>query len=79
MDDLNNKIEKIKNITDKNTDLLRDILRNLKEIINGKRKIMYSDIINLIIRNDYLGEDYNQLLLWCNYKIRIGEVFVEFK
>ena len=76
MDDLNNKIEKIKNITDKNTDLLRDILRNLKEIINGKRKIMYSDIINLIIRNDYLGEDYNQLLLWCNYKIRMGENFI---
>ena len=53
------------------------MVQNLKKIINGERKIMYSDIINLIIRKGYIGEDYNQLLLWCNYKIRLGKSYVE--
>ena len=46
-------------------------------IINGRREIMYSDIINLIIRKGYIGKKYNLLILWCNYKIRIGKTFVE--
>ncbi len=40
---------------------------------------MYSDIINLIIREGYVKENYKQIILWCNYKIRLGETFVEFK
>lgn len=67
----------IKNIPGYNIDLLREIKRKLDEILQGKREIMYSDIINLIIREGKVGENYNNLILWCNYKIRLGETFVE--
>ncbi len=69
--------EHIKNIPIYNIDLLREIQRKLNEIFQGKREIMYSDIINLIIRENKVGENYNNLILWCNYKIRLGETFVE--
>ncbi len=70
-------IEKIKILPRIYSRLLGEIVSSLKEIINGKRRIMYSDIINIIIRKGYKGEDYNQLILWCNYKIRTGEIFIE--
>ena len=70
--------QKIKNIPDKNSKLLKEILDKLNRIIKGKRRIMYSDIINLILREGFNGESYNHLIIWCNYKIRIGEIFVEF-
>jgi hypothetical protein len=69
--------EYIKKIPIYNIDLLREIQGKLNEIFQGKRQIMYSDIINLIIREGKVGENYNNLILWCNYKIRLGENFVE--
>ncbi|MFX0000682.1 MAG: hypothetical protein ACFE9Q_05825 [Candidatus Hodarchaeota archaeon] len=74
-----NNIEKIKKISTYNFEILDNIIDKLKQIINGKREIMYSDIINLIIREGYIGENYNQLILWCNYKIRLGKTFVNFE
>ncbi|MFX1241663.1 MAG: hypothetical protein ACFFA7_10485 [Promethearchaeota archaeon] len=40
---------------------------------------MYSDIINLIIREGYIGDIYSKLILWCNYKIRRGKTYLEFE
>ena len=77
MNDLDSNTEKIKMYPMKNVVLLKNIINNLKEIFHGKRRIMYSDIINIIIRENYKGEGYNQLILWCNYKIRLGETFVK--
>ena len=70
-------IEKIKNVPHNNLKLLKEIINKLNKIFSGKREIMYSDIINLISREGNSGEDYNQILLWCNYKIRLGEIFFE--
>lgn len=72
-------IEKIKNFPIRNWKTLETIIRRIKQIINGKREIMYSDVINFIIREGYLGEEYKQLLIWCNYKIRLGKTYVEFE
>ncbi len=69
----------IKYIPDYNIKLLSEIQRKLNEKFQGKREIMYSDIINLIIREGKVGENYNKLILWCNYKIRLGETFVDYK
>ncbi len=74
-----NNLGKIKKITTNNCELLNNIISKLKQIIKGKREIMYSDIINLIIREGYIGKNYNLLILWCNYKIRLGKIFVEFE
>lgn len=74
---IDNNYQAIKNIPKNNIDLLREIKIKLSQIFKGKREIMYSDIINLIIREGMVGEDYNNLILWCNYKIRLGETFVE--
>ena len=74
-----NDIERIRDFPKSNLELLNSILNYLKGIIKGKRKIMYSDIINHIIRKGYKGEEYNQLILWCNYKIRVGEIFIDFR
>lgn len=74
-----NNLGKIKKITTNNCELLNNIISKLKQIIKGKREIMYSDIINLIIREGYIGKNYNLLILWCNYKIRLGKTYIEFK
>jgi len=74
-----NNLGKIKKISTNNCELLDNIISKLKQIIKGKREIMYSDIINLIIREGYIGKNYNLLILWCNYKIRLGKIFVEFE
>ena len=71
-------IEKIKNFPEKNSTFLKEIINKLNKIIKGKRRIMYSDIINLIFREGLNDKSCNELILWCNYKIRIGEIFVEF-
>jgi len=68
-------IEKIKKIPQSNFELLVDLKKKINKIINGKRDLMYSDIINLIIREGYIEENYNQIILWCNYKIRLGGNF----
>jgi hypothetical protein len=72
-----NILEKIKKITSSQGNLLKGIFKELNLIIKGKREIMYSDIINLIIREGYKGELYNELILWCNYNIRQGKYIVE--
>ncbi|MFX1365173.1 MAG: hypothetical protein ACFFCE_18115 [Promethearchaeota archaeon] len=78
MSQISRNIEKIKSYPIRNGKTLENIIRRLKQIIDGKREIMYSDIINLIIREGYLGEEYKQLIIWCNYKIRLGNLYVEF-
>lgn len=72
-------IKKIKNFPIRNWKTLENIKIKVKQIINGKREIMYSDIINFIIREGNLGEEYKQLIIWCNYKIRQGKTYVEFE
>lgn len=74
---IENNYQSIKDVPKNNYDLLREIKSKLSQIFKGKREIMYSDIINLIIREGKVGENYNNLILWCNYKIRLGETFVE--
>ena len=74
---IENNYQSIKDVPKNNYDLLREITNKLSQIFKGKREIMYSDIINLIIREGKVGENYNNLILWCNYKIRLGETFVE--
>lgn len=73
----NNNLDEIKKITISNCKVLGSIINTIKLKINGRREIMYSDIINLMNKNEYIGEIYNQLLLWCNYKIRLGKIYVE--
>lgn len=70
-------IEEIKNFPKENFALLNEILNRLKQNLKEKREIMYSDIINLIIRKGDTEEKFNQLLLWCNYKMRLGEITVK--
>jgi len=79
MSQISNSIGKIKNISISNCKLLENIIKTLKQKIRGKREIMYSDIINLIIREGYIEDNYRKLILWCNYKIRLGKTFVEFE
>ncbi|MCJ7650187.1 MAG: hypothetical protein MUP85_16385, partial [Candidatus Lokiarchaeota archaeon] len=72
MSRLSETVKFIENIPRKNIDLLKEICSQLKKIIKENRPIMYSDIINIIIRKQFYGESYNQLIVWCNYHIRKG-------
>ena len=47
-------------------------MKEIEQTLKEKRIVMYSDIINLIIRKDYRGKMFNEIMLWCNYKIRQG-------
>ncbi|TET61830.1 MAG: hypothetical protein E3J52_00335 [Promethearchaeota archaeon] len=62
-------------ITSSHLDLLEKIFININQIIKGKRNVMYSDIINLIARENYSGKLYNEIILWCNYNIRQGKYY----
>ncbi len=62
-------------ITSSHLDLLEKLFKNINQIIKGKRDVMYSDIINLIARENYSGKLYNEIILWCNYNIRQGKYF----
>ncbi|MFX1312376.1 MAG: hypothetical protein ACFFHD_07165 [Promethearchaeota archaeon] len=77
MNQTRQNIEKIRKVPINHLKLLKEIINKLNKIFLGKREIMYSDIINLISREGNSGEDYNQILLWCNHKIRLGEFFLE--
>ena len=74
-----NQIQGINNgkldISSPHLDLLEIIFKKINLIIKGKREIMYSDIINLIARENYSGKLYNEIILWCNYNIRQGKYF----
>lgn len=72
------KIKEIKDFPHKHPYFLQRIMNKLNKIISGKRRIMYSDIINFVIREGMKGDNSKQLILWCNYKMRCGEIFVEF-
>ena len=78
MNQISDDLEKIKKISTSNCEILEDVINILKKKLRGRREIMYSDIINFIIRGGYTEEKYSQLILWCNYKIRLGKTFVEF-
>lgn len=78
MNKIKNDVDRIKDFPKSNLEFLKNILNHLNGIIKNERKLMYSDVINFIIRKGFKGEEYNQLLLWCNYKIRIGEIFIDF-
>ncbi len=69
--------EEIKDFPKKNSSFLKEIIDRLNNIIQGKRKLMYSDIINLIAREGIKDELSNNLIIWCNYKIRFGDIFIE--
>lgn len=79
MSKVSNSLEKIKKITSNNCDLLIDIIKTIKKKIKSKREVMYSDVINLIIREGYIGEQYSQLILWCTYNIRLGKTYLDFE
>jgi len=62
-------------ISSSHLDLLEIIFKKINLIIKGKREIMYSDIINLIAKENYNGKLFNEIMLWCNYNIRQGKYF----
>ena len=78
MSELTKIFKKIKESPQINSDLLKQICRKVKLKLNGIREVMYSDIINIIVRESYIGEDFYQLIIWCNYNIKNGKFFVKF-
>jgi hypothetical protein len=77
MNQIYNNIDEIKNISTRNCEILENIIQKIEKKIKGRRKIMYSDVINLILREGNMGENYSKLILWCNYKIRLGKTYIE--
>lgn len=70
-------IEEIRDFPDKNSKFLKQIITKLNIIIRGRRRIMFSDIINFIAKEGSKDELSNRLILWCTYKIRLGGVFID--
>jgi len=71
------KIKDIDNIAQRYNDILKEIYKKINQTIKGKREIMHSDIINFLMRNQYKGEIYNQIIIWCNYNIKQGNYLVK--
>ena len=79
MNRISNSVEKIKQVPYSNFETLEDLTKKITKIIKGQREIMFSDIINFILRENCFGESYKQIILWCNYNIRLGRTFIESK
>jgi len=69
-------MEKVINFPEEHLDILIKINKELNMKIREKREIMYSDIINFIIRSGDKGPIFNKLLIWCNYNIKNGKFIV---
>lgn len=67
---------KFDSIPHQNLLLYNKIYQKASKMISDKRPIMYSDIINIIIREKLKGKYYNDLILWCNYNIKKGNFIV---
>ncbi len=77
MTQIHTKIKVTDNIVQRYNDVLKEIYKKINQNISGKREIMYSDIINFLMRNQYKGEIYNQIIIWCNYNIKQGNYLVK--
>ncbi len=77
MAQIHTKIKATDNIIQRYNDILKEIYKKINQNINGKREVMYSDIINFLMRNQYKGEIYNQIIIWCNYNIKQGNYLVK--
>jgi hypothetical protein len=75
MNQIQGQNKRILDISLSHLDLLEKIFKKINLIIKGKREIMYSDIINLIAKENNRGKLYNEILIWCNYNIRQGKYF----
>lgn len=71
-------IANFKKIPINNRDLLEKLIEKLNTIIKGRRELLYSDLLNLIIREGYIGIEYGLIITWCNYKIRSGKTVLKF-
>jgi hypothetical protein len=71
-----NKGLKFDSIPHQNLILYNKLYQKASKMISYKRPIMYSDIINIIIREKLKGKYYNDLILWCNYNIKKGNFIV---
>ena len=77
MNQASNSLDKIKNLSVNNCKILESLIDTLRNKIRGRRKIMFSDIISFIAKEGLNDKLSNRLILWCNYKIRLGGVFVD--
>lgn len=77
MAQVHTKIKAIDNIAQKYNDVLKEIYKKINQTIKGKREIMYTDFIIFLTRNQYKGEIYNQIIIWCNYNIKQGNYLVK--
>jgi len=59
---IQNHTKVAQNIISSHHDLIKRILKETDQSIRGKRKITYSDIIDLVIREDYRGKMYKEIL-----------------
>ncbi|NHJ21467.1 MAG: hypothetical protein EAX91_11015 [Candidatus Lokiarchaeota archaeon] len=73
MNRIQNQSKEVQFITPSHHDLLKELIEDVEKFLKGKRNVMYSDIINLIIREDYRGKRFNEIIVWCNYKIKQGK------
>ena len=73
MSQIQNQTKKAQYVLSSHHDLIKRNLKETDQSIRRKRKIIYSDIINIIIREDYRGKMFNEINLSCNYKIKQGK------
>ena len=76
MDSTYLKVHRVKELPEDYVFILKELMKKINHTIQGKREIMYSDIINLIVREGYYGEVYNHLIIWCNFNIKNGNYII---
>jgi hypothetical protein len=77
MNSLNHKILVTEELPDNCKITLEELINKLEKLLQVQRDVMYSDILNIIIREGYYGDLYNRLIIWCNYNIKNGKYFVK--
>ncbi len=72
-------IEKIKDFPVKNSQFLEELTNKLDKTLKGKRRLMYSDILNYIAKKEGADKIDNELMKWCCYMIRKGNDYIDIK
>jgi len=67
---------KIDRETELDINLLKQYVKRLEAKLNGCRRIMYSDIINLVAKEGNKGENVSKLIRWCGTKIKNGIYYI---
>lgn len=65
-------LEKPDKFFEENRKSIESMIKRIRKKREPKYKVSYVDIITLVNRECFMGEEYDKYIRWCNIKLRQG-------